>query len=270
MTLTKFTFFLFAFFLTVNSALAQSKAANTKTDLDFGVGIYSRYVWRGTRYGGDSPNIQPEIKFSYNNFEIQAWGAYSTGGINSFQETDLILQYSFIHDMFTAVISDYYFLNENRDYNYFNYRKDSTGHLFEGGLCFNGTKKLPLTLNAYFNFYGADAVRLGNNPSDTATFNKKTGIQFSDYFELGYNLTIKTTDLNFFLGFTFSNPKKPDSSTGFIGEKGFYGNNAGVVNIGFTVSKSIKITKNYSIGLNSSLLANPETERVFLVFGIDL
>ncbi len=266
----KYTFLLFLFFAISNVVFAANDTTKAKTHLDFGADLYSRYIWRGTRYGGDSPNIQPGISFSYKNFETGAWGAYSLGGVNPYQEMDLYIKYNFIHDMFSAIITDYYFPDENGTYHYFDYSKNSTGHVFEGGVSYNGINKVPLTFSAFVNFYGADAAKLGTNPSDTTIFNKKTGIQYSNYFELGYSLSAKIVDLNFFVGFTLNNPKKANNSTGFIGETGYYGDKPGVVNLGLSVSKTIKITKSYSIDLVSSLITNPETQRVFLIFGISL
>ena len=59
----------------------QESPKESKLGFDVGADIMSRYVWRGTQFGGSSPSIQPFTSLSIGNLEIGAWGAYSTGGI---------------------------------------------------------------------------------------------------------------------------------------------------------------------------------------------
>ena len=262
------TLLLFAILFGTNShIIAQSTDTKNKVGVELGADLYSRYVWRGTQYGGNSPSLQPSLSVSYGSFVLNAWGAYSLGGINPSQEMDLSLSYSFLNDLFTAVITDYYFPTEDAPYNYFNYSKNNTGHVFELGVSFNGTKEIPLSFSAYVNFFGADAVRLNNDPASPG-FNQKTGIQYSNYFELAYNTSVQNVDLSLFLGATLSKPEKANAATGFIGESGYYGENPGVVNLGVTASKSVKITTDYATSLTASLITNPKTKNVFLIFGI--
>ncbi len=261
---------LLAILLGINSHIvAQSTKTKSKVKVALGADLYSRYVWRGTQFGGNSPSLQPSLSASYGNFEMGAWGAYSLGGTNSSQEMDLYLSYSFLNELFTAVITDYYFPTEDAAYNYFDYNKGSTGHVLEAGISFNGTKEIPLSFSAYINFFGADAVRLNNDPA-SFNFNKKTGIQYSNYFELDYNTSARKVDLSFFVGATLSKPKKANASIGFVGESGYYGKNPGIVNLGVTASKSVKITKYHSVSLTASLITNPQARTVFLVFGTTL
>jgi len=250
-----------------NPLLAQNTKTSNKVKVEFGADLYSRYVWRGTQFGGNSPSLQPSLTVSYGGFEMGAWGAYSLGGINSSQEMDLSLSHSFFNGMFSAVITDYYFPTESGSNNYFDYNKDNTGHILEAGISFNGTKKIPLSFSAYMNFFGADASHLNNDPA-SFNFNQKTRIQYSNYFELAYNTSAQNVDLNLFVGATLSNPIKADPATGFIGETGFYGTGAGIVNLGITASKTVKITKDYSMPLTASLITNPQSKNVFLIFGI--
>ncbi len=252
--------------LVSNQAFAQDSTA-IKLNIKAGADIVSRYVWRGTQYGGNSPSVQPSITLNYNNFEIGAWGAYSVGGINTSQEMDLHISYTFLKDMFTATVTDYFFPDNSINYNYFNYGK-TTSHVYEAGLSFNGTGQIPLSFSAYVNFYGADAPTIGSNPADTTTFNQKIGIQYSNYFEIDYSNSLNKIDYNIFIGFTLNSPKKADPNTGYIGESGFYGNGPGVVNLGITTSKPIKISNDFSLPVSVSLITNPQARKVFLTFGI--
>ena len=262
--------------LFLSPELSAQNQDSTKVDeveapsqlIDLSCDIMSRYMWRGTQFGGNSPSIQPSIELNYKSFTLGAWGAYSTGGVHASQELDLYASVNLFKDMFTVIVTDYYFPSDTANYDYLGF-DSKTGHVLEGGLTFNGTKKIPLTFSAYVNFYGNDAKRMGNNPSDTTTFNKDIGLQYSNYFELGYSKTLKgDIDFEAFLGFTLSNPKAADSSIGYLGEQGFYGNGPSIVNIGFTVSKGIKITKSYALPITASFIVNPNAKSVHLIFGL--
>ncbi|RUA24066.1 MAG: hypothetical protein DSY76_08460 [Bacteroidetes bacterium] len=252
-----------------DSTQTQATEASSQSQwIDLSCDLMSRYMWRGTQFGGNSPSIQPGIELNYKNFTLGTWGAYSTGGVHASQELDLYASVNLFKDMFTVIVTDYYFPSDTANYDYLGY-DSKTGHVLEGGLIFNGTKKIPITFSAYVNFYGHDAKRMGDNPADTTTFNKDIGLQFSNYFELGYTKTLKGgIDFQAFLGFTLSNPKAADSSIGYMGEQGFYGDAPGIVNVGFTVSKGVKITKSYSLPLTASFIVNPNAKSVHLVFGL--
>jgi len=248
-------------------SFAQTDSTKSDFDLDLGADLMSRYIWRGTEFGGGSPSIQPAIALTYKNLELGVWGAYSTGGVNASQELDLYLSYTFLDDKFSFIVTDYYFPSDTGKYDYYGY-DDKTGHILEAGIVFNGTNKIPFSFSAYVNVAGNDAPTIGDNITDTANYNKKTGIQYSNYFELAYNKTIKNVDLSIFMGATLNNPSKINNETGYIGESGFYGNGPGIVNLGFTVSKELKVTDSFSIPVTASLITNPQAEKVFLVFGI--
>ncbi len=246
----------------------QEKKNSSSVKVNAGADVVSRYVWRGLQFGGNAPALQPGISLNYNNLEIGAWGSYSLSGLNVSQEMDLYVSYAF-GSSFSAILTDYYFPDESADYKYFRYG-EGTGHVLEAGLSFKGTKNLPLSLSAYMNFYGGDASRLGSDPSDTLTFNKVTGIQYSNYVELGYAKTIGGVDCNLFMGFTLSNPKPADTQTGFVGETGFYGDGAGIINLGITAQKSLPLSNKYSLPITASLITNPQAEKVYFVFGISI
>jgi hypothetical protein len=246
---------------------AQNESKQAKIKIDFGADLYSRYIWRGSEFGGNSPSIQPQLSATYNQLLFGVWGAYSLGGNNASQEVDFFVNYTFLKGLFTASVTDYFFPTEFSSYNYFNYKTDETGHLFEAGLSFNGTKTVPITFSAYVNFYGADALKLNNNPA-SQDFNRKTGLQYSNYFELAYTGNTSDVDYRLFVGGTLNKPEAADTATGFVGETGFYGNGPGIVNLGICASKTVKISKTYSLPFSTSLITNPQTKKVYFVFGI--
>jgi hypothetical protein len=228
--ITSLLVFLFALamFLAVTG---QVKAQEEKPSSPIAIGadFMSRYVWRGTDYGS-SPSIQPSMELGLGGFAFGIWGAYTTN-LPGVQELDLYASYTF-SDVVTIGITDYFFPDEVLGYEYYEYRTDSSTHIVEGMVSFNGLENLPLTLMVGYNFLYDS--------------------QNSTYVELGYGFSI----LDIFLG----------------GGNGFYttDGNFNVVNLGITVSKEIKITEKFSLPVSASFITNPEAERVHFVFGISL
>lgn len=224
--------------------------AQDKSSLSVSTDIVSRYVWRGLEFG-NSPAIQPTIEYTKGKFTAGFWGSYATNGANV-QEADLYLSYSPV-EAFTVTLTDYFFPDHSiASNNYFEYDADSSAHIFEGALTFNRTEKIPLSLMVAVNFYGADAR------------NADGDIFYSTYVELGYSTELNGTPVDFFLGFT------PNDADEDKGEVGFYGNGPGVVNLGMTASKDIKISDSFTLPLYTSLIFNPQAENVFMVLGLSL
>jgi len=241
----------------------------TKVSFEMGADVMSRYIWRGSQFGGNSPSLQPSVSVGYGNLTLGAWGAYSLSGSNTGQEFDLSLNYTFLNDALTAGICDYYFPDESADYQYFNWNKDATGHVLEASLLFNGTDKLPLTLLVAVNFYGADAITVNDDPSSPG-FNSRDGIKYSNYFELGYSFNVNDISCNAFMGGTLNQVRKSDNLIGYVGETGYYGTGPGIVNLGITATKSLPVMEKFSLPLSASIITNPQTQKVFFVFGFSL
>ena len=233
------------------SASLSAQVESTKGEISFNVDLMSRYVWRGTQFS-TGPVIQPNVAYTNGNFTAGAWGSYSQDESNG-SEIDLYLSYTFANDMFTATVTDYFFPTEGIALNnsYFDYKKASTGHIYEATLAYNATEKFPINIMTAVNFWGADQDASGDQ-------------QYSLYVELGYDFKVKDVDLSVFSGFT---PIDPDESKG---ESGFYGDTAGFVNLGFTASKEIKLTNNFSLPVSASIITNPMNENLFLVVGVSL
>lgn len=227
---------------------AQQDSTAKENPISVTVDLMSRYVWRGTDFGA-SPSIQPGISYEKAGFTIGAWGAYATN-LTGAQEADMYLGYTFYKDLFSITITDYFFPDELNTYHYFDYKKQSTGHILEASLSFNGTDDFPLTVLIATNIYGADAKKINDDGSIGDN-------QFSTYTEIGYSFK----NFNVFMG---TNLTQVDRKKG---ESGFYGDYLGVVNLGITSTKEIKITKDYSLPLSVSLITNPQAERIFLVAG---
>lgn len=245
---TKKLFTLLAITLLSTSYLcAQEDVKNG--EISFGADILNRYVWRGTQFS-TSPVIQPAVEYSNGGFAIGAWGSYSQNGSDG-AETDLYVSYTFADELFTATVTDYFFPNDGIAVNnkYFDYKEASTGHIMEASLAFNGSDAFPISILAAMNFWGADQDANGDQHN-------------SLYVEFGYGFEYKEVAIDLFAGFT------PIDADEDIGESGFYGSTAGFVNMGFTASKEVNITENFSLPLSASVIANPMAENLFLVFGV--
>ena len=266
---------LFALLLCSFSLFAQDEAIKEESPLSVGADFVSRYVWRGVNLGGSSPSIQPYVELGFgsedHSFAVGAWGAYSLSGTQTGQEADLYLSYT-LKDMFSVTITDYFFPVDSISNNkYFNYNmdwdkinsgeKDQTGHVLEAAISFNGTDNIPFSLMFAMNIWGADAQKYKES---VGVMVPEDGIVMSKYIELGYSIDIKGIALDAFAGMALDKPKiDKGEPTGFYGQK-----TMGVINLGFTLSKEIKVTDNYSIPVFGSLITNPEAENIFMVFGL--
>lgn len=220
-------------------------------NLNVGSDIVSRYIWRGTDYG-DSPAIQPTLSVSAYNFEIGCWGSIAT---NSFyEEIDLYAKYTLKN--FSLIFTDYYIPSVNGtpsspDTRYFTYDDETTAHSFEGSLLYKGGESFPVWLLGGVFFYGNDK-RWGYDAEKDST----NQTYYSSYFEAGYTFSIKQNSADLFIGFT------PDA--------GAYGNTMGIINIGVTGYRKIKITDDFELPVKGSLIFNPQSSNVFFAFGITL
>lgn len=269
-----FSIFL-AILLSTGSLFAQEEIAADDSPWNVGADFVSRYIWRGVNLGGSSPSIQPYIEFGFgsndHSFAIGAWGAYSISGTQTGQEADLYLSYT-LKEMFSLTLTDYFLPDETIARNkYFNYNmdwdkinsgeKDQTGHLLEAAISFNGTDKIPVSVMFAMNVWGADAQKYKDIAGVMVPEDK---IVMTKYLELAYSTVLKGLAFDVFAGMTFDNPEiAKGEPTGFYGQEA-----AGVINLGFTLAKEIKITDHYSLPVFGSFVTNPEAENVFMVFGI--
>lgn len=244
---------LVAFVLVLGFSTTETYSQEESSNFSIGADVVSRYVWRGLNLGGSSPHIQPYVEYAFGNsgLAIGAWGSHSMGASSTGAEADLYISYSFM-DMFTVGITDYFFPSDRQFAadGYFNYDSETTSHTLEAMVGFDGTESFPVSIMFAMNFYGADGVdENGDN-------------YLAKYIELGYSTSLPDGEISVFLGAALDDPKEEE------GASGWYGNSAGVINLGTTISKSIKITDGYSLPISSSLIFNPEAENIYLVFGI--
>jgi len=233
----------------VEPAIRESKENRLRVNLSSD--LVSRYIWRGTDFGS-SPSIQPTLSLSGANFEAGCWSAFATN--NSFRELDLYLKYTF--KGITLCVTDYYVPEiggapASPDPRYFVYTDQTTAHTVEASLQWKGGEKLPLWISGNIFLYGNDK-RWGFNPEkDTLATT-----YYSAYLEAGYSLALRDDHLDLFAGFTPS--------------AGAFGNAPGLVNIGITAYRTLKISDSLSLPLRGSLIFNPQASKAYFVLGITI
>ena len=233
----------------------QEKNPSNPPAFSFGADLVSRYIWRGKDYG-NSPAIQPNISFSIAGLKIGAWGSYGVlyrKSYGNYSEFDPYVSYTW--KWLTLGITDYFFPNEitPNDLNkYFNYSNKTTGHTFEACLTFNGPEKFPLQMYAGAFFYGADKGK-----DSLGVYGAGTRNNYSTYFEISYPFNVRGIGVKPFIG-------------GIPFGSAWYGPYEGIVNTGLTLSKTVRVSNGFGIPFYSSIIANPQTQSVFFVFGLTL
>lgn len=210
----------------------------------------SNYVWRGmdqnTRFA-----IQPNLGLSYKGLTLAAWGSQSL--THDQFEFDINLSYSV--KGFTIMVSDLWWGGANEPYGY--YEKEGTpangvdgGHHFEGTLNYNFSEccNLPLNISWSTWFAGADVT---DSEGDRC---------FSTYINLAYDVAL-AADITL------------TPSIGFTPWNGYYNTNDGgfsCTDISLKASKSIAVTKKFSIPLFVQAIASPVNDRTYFVAGFSL
>jgi len=189
------------------------------------VGITSQYIWRGTRLG-DAPVVMPSATWSGNKFSFNVWSAFTFN--NSYSELDLTPSYQFKH--FQASLMDYYLPTPGESNDYLNFKKGESCHALE--LTFDNSSVEKARLK-----WMIATFLLGDR-------NEDTGKPFySTYLEVSYPFSFRSIDAKPVIGMTPF--------------KGTYADEAGVVNLGMSLSKELSLSKRFSIPLSASAYYNP-------------
>ena len=263
-------------FLSNNKIHAQNKDTSK---INISTDVVSRYIWRGMDYG-NAPSIQPTLSYIKGGFEIGTWGAFATNG--NYNEIDPYAKYTIKN--VSIALTDYFIpclANTSRhdlcpynSNNFFDYKDNNTFtmdsvtnmfsgqttcHTLEASVQYKGSDKFPFSILVATYIYGNDKKIKDTVFYDAAKSKiKQVDLknQFSTYIELGYTVKCKNKSFDIFLGFT---PMK-----------GAYGNGMGVVNLGLTGYRTIKITNDFSLPLKASVITNPQASKIFFVLGFTL
>jgi hypothetical protein len=204
--------------------------------------LVSSYVWRGVK-STNTPNFQPTLALVNGGFELGVWGSSDFSG--NYKEADIYATYTI--GSFKLGLTDYNWNFKNR---YFDYKNKETDHILEGSVSWAGTTDLPLSISLNTMFFGADKK-----------FDKSIGAQdpskqaYSTYLEFAYTFPKFTA----FVGMT--------PSDGYYGDSYGKATGFGIVNVGVSASKDLKITDSFTLPVKATFGVNPQQEDVYLVFG---
>ena len=225
------------------TAIAQDEIeSESKIETTISGDIVSSYIWRGQDLG--SAAIQPTLGVGYKGLSLSAWGSYGITDPADTKEFDLTLAYT--TGGFNIGITDYWFnAGLDPDNRYFMYKAHSTNHVFEANIGYDFGFA---SLQWYTNFAGNDGV------------NESGKRAYSSYVEASVPFKLATVDWTATVGVipyatTFYN----EWTSGFS-----------VTNLALKATKDIKITDSFSIPIFGQVVANPRTEKAYLVLGFTL
>ena len=202
--------------------------------------VVSSYIWRGQDLGNVS--VQPTLGIGYKGLSLTAWGSVGLSDPSDTKEFDLTLSYAI--GGLNIGITDYWFNNgldpENR---YFKYDAHGTNHVFEANIGYDFGLA---SLQWFTNFAGNDGV------------NKDGKRAYSSYVELTVPFKLATVDWTATAGAV-------PFSTDFYGTDGL-----AVTNLALKAAKEIKVTESFSVPVFGQVIANPCSQKAYLVIGFTL
>ena len=226
----------FAMGLAVSMATFAQEKAETTICSD----VVSSYIWRGQDLGDVS--VQPTLGISYKGLSLTALGSVGLSDPSDTKEFDLTFGYAI--GGLNIGITDYWFNNgldpENR---YFKYDAHRTNHVFEANVGYDFGLA---SLQWFTNFAGNDGM---NNDGKRA---------YSSYVELTVPFKLAAVDWTATAGAV-------PFSTDFYGTDGF-----AVTNLALKAAKDIKVTDTFSIPVFGQVVANPCSQKAYMVIGFTL
>ncbi|MBQ9469550.1 MAG: hypothetical protein IJU72_01205 [Bacteroidales bacterium] len=225
-------------------ALLRAQADSTASSAlgaDFSLELKSRRMWRGF-VSSKVPELTACIDLSYGGLFAGAWSAYSFAA-RPMQEVDLWLGYA--HSGFKLTLIDYWYPSDTLGWrsDFFHFDARTTCHQVEAILQYDGTR-VPISLLCGVMVYGDDRDAEGQN-------------RYSSYFEAAYRFEHGGVGLRPFVGVSPT-------------PNGMYSPGFNVVNLGLTLSKSLRVSSSWVMPASCSLVVNPhqETVNVVLTLGI--
>lgn len=203
--------------------------------------VVSSYIWRGQDLG--SAAIQPTLGVGYKGLSLSAWGSYGIANPADTKEFDLTLAYTL--GGLNIGITDYWFNagGLDPDGRYFKYDAHGTNHVFEANVGYDFGFA---SVQWYTNFTGNDGI------------NKDGKRAYSSYAEIAVPFKLATVD------WTARAGAVPYCTT-FYGTTGF-----AVTHLSLQATKDIKVTDAFSIPVFGQVIANPCTQKAYLVLGLTL
>ena len=221
-------------------AVSMATLAQEKVETTICSDVVSSYIWRGQDLGDVS--VQPTLGIGYKGLSLTAWGSVGLSDPSDTKEFDLTLGYAI--SGLNIGITDYWFNSgldpKNR---YFKYDAHGTNHVFEANVGYDFGLA---SLQWFTNFAGNDGM---NNDGKRA---------YSSYVELTVPFKLAAVDWTATAGAV-------PFSTDFYGTDGF-----AVTNLALKAAKDIKVTDTFSIPVFGQVVANPCSQKAYMVIGFTL
>ena len=227
---------LFAMMLVASATAFAQDEIETTISAD----VVNQYIWRGQDLGGVS--LQPTLGVSYTGLSLTGWGSVGLADSHDTKEFDLTLAYTV--GGLNIGITDYW-TNAGGDpeARYFKYDAHGTNHVFEANI---GYDFGVASVQWFTNFAGNDGV------------NKDGKRAYSSYAEVAVPFKLATVDWSATAGVV-------PYATDFYGTTGF-----AVTNLSLRATKDIKVTDSFSVPIFGQVVANPCSQKAYLVFGLTL
>ena len=205
-----------------------------------GSDVVSSYIWRGQDLGGVS--LQPTFGIGYKGLSLTSWGSVGLTDPADTKEFDLTLGYSI--GGFNIGVTDYWFnAGLDPENSYFKYDAHGTNHVFEANIGYDFGFA---SLQWFTNFSGND-------------YKAKDGKRaYSSYAEVVVPFKLSAIDWTATAGAV-------PFATDFYGTNGF-----AVTNLALKATKDIRVTDSFSIPIFGQVVANPCSQKAYLVFGVTL
>ena len=219
------------------TTLAQEKE---KVETTIAADVVSQDVWRGLEAG--SVSLQPTLGIGYKGLSLSAWGSVGLTDPADTKEFDLTLSYT--AGGFNIGITDYWFsAGGDPEGRYFMYEANNTNHVFEANIGYD---------------FGVASIQWFTNFAGNDGLNKDGKRAYSSYVEATVPFTLATVDWSATAGAV-------PFATDFYGTTGF-----AVTNLSLKATKDIKVTDSFSIPVFGQVVANPCSQKAYLVFGFTL
>ena len=212
-----------------------------KVETTVAADFVTQYIWRGQDCGNVS--IQPTLGIGYKGLSLTGWGSVGVSSADT-KEFDLTLAYT--TGGFNIGITDYWFSSldgGDPEGRYFKYDSHSTNHIFEANIGYD---------------FGVASIQWFTNFAGNDGTNKSGKRAYSSYAEVAVPFKLVTCDWTATAGVV------PYSTTTY-GTTGF-----AVTNLSLRADKEIKITDSFSIPVFGQVVANPCSQKAYLVFGFTL
>ena len=221
-------------------AASVATLAQEKIETTISGDVVSSYIWRGQDLGNVS--LQPTLGIGYKGLSLTAWGSVGLSEPADTKEFDLSLGYTI--GGLNIALTDYWFNAgldpENR---YFKYSAHATNHVYEANIGYDFGLA---SLQWFTNFAGNDGA------------NKDGMRAYSSYVELTVPFKLASVDWTATAGAV-------PFATDFYGTNGF-----AVTNLALKATKDITVTESFSIPVFAQVVANPCSQKAYLVFGLTL